>query len=76
MADKQETMNYQSDFEKGLEALEDIQLLSEFSVSPIVSHAYFHLSEMKRKADAISSGQVSLYDMAVSYTHLTLPTKA
>ena len=63
MADKQETMNYQSDFEKGLEALEDIQLLSEFSVSPIVSHAYFHLSEMKRKADAISSGQVSHYDM-------------
>ena len=62
MSEKQEAVNYQSDFEKSLDALEDIQLLSEFSVSPLVSHAYYHLSEMKRKADAISSGQVSHYD--------------
>lgn len=53
---------YQEDFEKGLCTLEDIQLLSEFSVSPLVSHAYFYLSEMKRKADAIVSGQVSHFE--------------
>lgn len=63
MIERQGPINYQTDFEKSLEALEDIQLLSEFSVSPIVSHAYFHLTEMKRKADAISSGQVSHYDL-------------
>lgn len=62
MTEKSEALNYQSDFEKSLDALEDIQLLSEFSVSPLVSHAYFHLSEMKRKADAVSSGQVSHFD--------------
>ena len=54
--------HYQADFEKGLNTLEDIQMLSEFTVSPLVSHAYFYLSEMKRKADAISSGQVSHFD--------------
>lgn len=54
--------HYQADFEKGLNTLEDIQMLSEFTVSPLVSHAYFYLSEMKRKADAISSGQVSQFD--------------
>ena len=53
---------YQEDFEKSLSTLEDIQLLSEFSVSPLVSHAYFYLSEMKRKADAVSSGQVAHFD--------------
>lgn len=53
---------YQEDFEKGLSTLEDIQLLSEFSVAPLVSHAYFYLSEMKRKADAIASGQVASFD--------------
>lgn len=54
--------DYQSDFEKSLSTLEDIQLLSEFSVSPLVSHAYYYLSEMKRKADAISSSQVAPFD--------------
>lgn len=54
--------HYQDDFEKSLSTLEDIQMLSEFTVSPLVSHAYFYLSEMKRKADAISSGQVSHFD--------------
>jgi hypothetical protein len=54
--------DYQSDFEKSLSTLEDIQLLSEFSVSPLVSHAYYYISEMKRKADALSSSQVSPFD--------------
>lgn len=54
--------DYQADYDKGLSTLEDIQMLSEFSVSPLVSHAYFYLSEMKRKADAISTGQVSQFD--------------
>ena len=54
--------DYQADFENGLNTLEDIQMLSEFTVSPLVSNAYFYLSEMKRKADAISIGQVSDYD--------------
>ena len=53
---------YQEDFERGLCTLEDIQLLSEFSVSPLVGHAYFYLSEMKRKADALASGQVSHFE--------------
>lgn len=53
---------YQEDFERSLSTLEDIQLLSEFAVSPLVSHAYFYLSEMKRKADAIVSGQVARFD--------------
>ena len=54
--------SYQLDFEKSLSTLEDIQLLSEFSVSPLVSHAYFYLSEMKRKADAIASGEISQFE--------------
>ncbi|MBC7428296.1 MAG: hypothetical protein H7336_06775 [Bacteriovorax sp.] len=54
--------HYQTDFEKGLNTLEDIQMLSAFTVSPLVSHAYFYLSEMKRKADAISTGQVSHFE--------------
>jgi hypothetical protein len=54
--------DYQNDYDKSLSTLEDIQMLSEFSVSPLVSHAYFYLSEMKRKADSISSGQVSQFD--------------
>lgn len=54
--------NYQYDFEKSLSTLEDIQMLSEFSVSPLVSHAYYYLTEMKRKADAISSGRVAQFD--------------
>lgn len=58
-----EKRNYQSDFEMSLSTLEDIQLLSEFSLSPLIGRAYFHLSEIKRKADAISLGQVAHYDM-------------
>ena len=54
--------DYQNDYDRSLSTLEDIQMLSEFSVSPLVSHAYFYLSEMKRKADALSNGQVSQYN--------------
>ena len=54
--------DYQIDFERSLSALEDIQMLSEFSVSPLVSHAYYYLSEMKRKADAMATGQISQFD--------------
>ena len=57
MIEKAITLDYQDDFEKSLDALMDIQMLSEFTVSPIVSHAYFYLSEMKRKADALKTGQ-------------------
>ncbi len=59
MAEKNSSLNYQLDFEKSLDALDDIQMLSEFSISPLVSNAYFYLSEMKRKADELASGQVS-----------------
>lgn len=55
--------DYQSDFEMSLNTLEDIQLLSEFSLSPLIGRAYFHLTEIKRKADAKSSGQVAHYDL-------------
>jgi hypothetical protein len=58
-----EKRNYHSDFEMSLSTLEDIQLLSEFSLSPLIGRAYFHLSEIKRKADAASLGQVAHYDM-------------
>jgi hypothetical protein len=57
----QET-SYHDDFEKSLSTLEYIQLLSEFSLSPLIGRAYFHLSEMKRKADEQSTGQVACYD--------------
>ncbi len=58
MIEKALKLDYQDDFEKSLDALMDIQMLSEFTVSPLVSHAYFYLSEMKRKADALKSGQI------------------
>jgi len=58
MAEINSTLNYQLDFEKSLDALDDIQMLSEFSISPLVSNAYFYISEMKRKADELASGQV------------------
>jgi hypothetical protein len=51
--------SYQIDFENSIKTLEDIQYLSEFSISPLIGRAYFHLSEMKRKADALKLGQVS-----------------
>lgn len=54
--------SYQADFEKSLSTLEDIQLLSEFSLSPLIGRAYFHLSEMKRKADEVNLGIVANYD--------------
>ncbi len=50
-------LNYLEDYEKSLSTLEDIQLLSEFSLAPLIGRVYFHISEMKRKADA---GQLSL----------------
>jgi hypothetical protein len=53
---------YQADFDKSLSTLEDIQLLSEFSMSPLIGRAYFHLSEMKRKADEVNMGVVASYD--------------
>jgi hypothetical protein len=54
--------SYQTDFEKSLSTLEDIQMLAEFSVSPLVSHAYYYLSEMKRKADAQSVAKISEFE--------------
>ncbi len=59
--DKAIKLDYQDDFEKSLDALMDIQMLSEFTISPLVSHAYFYLSELKRKADAISTGQLNQF---------------
>ena len=54
--------DYRENFEKSLETLEDIQYLSAFSLSPLIGRAYFHLSEMKRKADAANFGIASHYD--------------
>ncbi len=56
---------YLKDFENSINTLEDIQLLTEYSLSPVLSRAYFHLSEMKRKADFASSGQVASYDLVL-----------
>jgi len=44
--------DFLEDYEKSLDTLEDLQRLSEFSLSPLISRVYFHLSEMKRKAEA------------------------
>ncbi len=55
--------NYQSDFDLSLMTLEDIQLLSEFSMSPLIGRAYFYLTEMKRKADEVSLGEVFRYNL-------------
>ncbi len=60
--EKQTPVPYQDDFEKSLNTLEDIQLLSEFSLSPLIGRAYFHLTEMKRKADANAQTQVVQFD--------------
>ena len=57
-----EKKSYQEDYESSLKTLEDIQYLSEFSISPLIGRAYFHLSEMKRKADALRLGQVAGFD--------------
>lgn len=57
-----EKTSYQADFDKSMSTLEDIQLLSEFSMSPLIGRAYFHLSEIKRKADALSTGNSIQYD--------------
>jgi hypothetical protein len=57
-----ERKSYQEDYESSLKTLEDIQYLSEFSISPLIGRAYFHLSEMKRKADALRLGQVAEFD--------------
>lgn len=43
--------NYQFDFKNALSALEDIQILSDYSLTPLISNAYFYLTELKRKAD-------------------------
>lgn len=51
MERRQPETSYHDDFEKSLSTLEDIQLLSEFSLSPLIGRAYYYLSEMKRKAD-------------------------
>ncbi len=61
MIEKNSALNYQTDYEKSLDALDDIQMLSGFSISPLVSNAYFYLSELKRKADELASGQVGNY---------------
>ena len=53
---------YQDDFEKGISTLEDIQMLSTFSLSPLIGRAYFHLSEMKRKADELTIGHSAHFD--------------
>lgn len=54
--------DYIKDFENSLNTLEDIQLLTEFSLSPVLSRAYFHLSELKRKADIASNGHIASFD--------------
>ncbi|MFA6236587.1 MAG: hypothetical protein WC635_04595 [Bacteriovorax sp.] len=62
---KMHNSGYQADFEKGLSTLEDIQLLSEFALSPLIGRAYFHLSEMKRKADEVNLGMITSFDAVV-----------
>jgi hypothetical protein len=66
MNEKASAECYSTDFEKSLETLEDIQLLSEFSISPLVSNAYFYLSEMKRKADLQASGQLDQFESVLN----------
>jgi hypothetical protein len=63
MERRQPETTYHDDFEKSLSTLEDIQMLSEFSLSPLIGRAYYYLSEMKRKADENSNGPVRNYDL-------------
>ena len=58
---KSNESSYQDDFDKGLSTLEDIQLLSEFSLSPLIGRAYYYLSEIKRKADEERFGVAPSY---------------
>ncbi|PIK14914.1 hypothetical protein [Halobacteriovorax sp. JY17] len=43
--------NVTKEFEQGMQTLEDIQALSDFSLSPLVDRAAFHFSEIHRKAE-------------------------
>jgi hypothetical protein len=67
-----ESYQYQDDYENSLKTLEDIQYLSGFSVAPLISSAYFHLSEMKRKADVIKNGQVSGFESVLKVLDLKI----
>lgn len=62
MERRQPETSYHDDFEKSLSTLEDIQLLSEFSLSPLIGRAYYYLSEMKRKADEKVVSPVKNFD--------------
>jgi hypothetical protein len=55
--------NYQDDYEQSLNTLEDIQRLSEYSLAPLVSRVYYHLSEIKRKADSTQLNLVNPYEI-------------
>lgn len=62
MERRQPETSYHDDFEKSLSTLEDIQLLSEFALSPLIGRAYYYLSEMKRKADEKTTSPVTKFD--------------
>ena len=53
---------YHDDYEQSLNTLEDIQRLSEYSLAPLVNRVYFHLSEIKRKADSNQLSLVNPYE--------------
>jgi hypothetical protein len=67
-----ENYQYQDDYENSLKTLEDIQYLSGFSIAPLLSSAYFHLSEMKRKADVVKNGQVSGFESVLKVLDLKI----
>ena len=54
--------NYQNDYEQSIKTLEDIQRLSEYSLAPLVSRVYYHLSEIKRKTDSNQLSLVNPYE--------------
>ena len=63
--------NVTKEFEQGMQTLEDIQALSDFSLSPLVDRAAFHFSEIHRKAE-FSFENLNSYSKVQSFLEKTI----
>lgn len=63
--------NLRKDFEQGMQTLEDIQALGEYSLSPLIDQAAFHFSEIHRKAE-FSFENLDSYSKVQSFLEKTI----
>ncbi len=59
------------DFEQGMQTLEDIQALGEYSLTPLIDQAAFHFSEIHRKAE-FSFENLNSYSKVQSFLEKTI----